>query len=81
MIAATEFAAEFEFLGTTVPTSVIRRGLKLQFQKLTIKDAGDPEISGPDESLISTVAFNVLRDESATGYAVRALLTNNHTAV
>lgn len=77
MINATEFAAEFEFLGTTMTTSIIQRGLKVQFQKLTVKDAGDPEIGGPDDVLVSTVVFNVLRDESATGYAVRALLTNN----
>ncbi len=77
MLAATEFSAELEFLGSTLTTSVIRKGLKLQFQKVTIKDAGDPEISGPDGILTSNVVFNVLRDESATGYAVRALMTNS----
>lgn len=77
MINATKLAAEFEFLGTTLTTSSIRRGLKLQFQKLYVKEAGDPEITGPDESLVSNVVFNVLRDESASGYAVRALLTNS----
>lgn len=81
MLNATELAADFEFLGTTLSTSSIRRGLKLQFQKLTIKDAGDPEIGGPDEQLISTVTFNVLRDESASGYAVKALLTTNIASV
>lgn len=75
MIAGTKLAAEFEFLGTTLTTSVIRRGLKLQFQKVYVKDAGDPEV-GPDGVLTSNVVFNVLRDESASGYAVRALLTN-----
>jgi len=80
MINATELAAEFEFQGTTMTTSVIKRGLKVQFQKLVVKDAGDPEISGPDDVLVSTVVFNVLRDESAAGYAVRALLTNNVTS-
>lgn len=77
MINATKLAAEFEFQGTTLTTSSIRRGLKLQFQKVYVKDAGDPEIGGPDETLISNVVFNVLRDESASGYAVRALLTNS----
>lgn len=76
MINATELAAELEFLGSTMTTSVIKRGLKLQFQKIMVKDAGDPEIGGPDEILTSTVEFDVLRDESATGYAVQALLTN-----
>jgi hypothetical protein len=81
MIAGTEYCAEFEFLGSTYSASVTRKGLKVQFQKLTVKDAGDPEISGPDEVLTSNVVFNVLRDESATGYAVRALLTNNIASV
>lgn len=76
MINATKLAAEFEFQGTTLTTSSIRRGLKLQFQKVYVKDAGDPEISGPDDVLVANVVFNVLRDESASGYAVRALLTN-----
>ena len=77
MINATKLAGEFEFLGSTMSTSVIRKGIKVQFQKLYIKEAGDPEISGPDDVLMSTVVFNVLRDESASGYAVRALLTNS----
>lgn len=77
MINATKLAAEFEFLGSTYTGSSIRRGLKLQFQKVYVKDAGDPEISGPDDVLMSTVVFNVLRDESASGYAVKALLTSN----
>ena len=76
MINATKLAAEFEFLGSTLGTSIIRRGLKLQFQKVYVKDAGDPEISGPDQVLTANVVFNVLRDESATGYAVRAQMTN-----
>jgi hypothetical protein len=74
---STEYCAEFEFLGSTISGSAARRGLKVQFQKVTIKDAGDPEIGGPDETLEATVVFNVLRDESASGYAVRGLLTNN----
>lgn len=76
MIAATELAGEIEFLGRTLTGSAVRQGLKIQFQKLQIKDAGDPEISGPDGILTSQVTFDVLRDESATGYAVRGLLTN-----
>lgn len=83
MIAHSEFAAEFEFQGSTLSGSTggVRRGLKFQFQKLTVKDAGDPEISGPDETLVSTVTFNVLRDESAAGYAVRAQLTNDMASI
>lgn len=76
MIAGTELSAEFDFLGTTISGSLAQKALRMQFQKLTVKDAGDPEIGGPDETLISTVTFNVLRDESAAGYAVKAILTN-----
>lgn len=76
MINATKLAAEFEFQGTTLTTSIIKRGLKMQMQKVYVKEAGDPEI-GHDGVLTSNVVFNVLRDESATGYAVRALLTNS----
>lgn len=77
MIANTKLAAELEFLGDTLPTSVIREGLKLQMQHVRIDDAGDPELGGPDELLTSEVTFAVLQDDtSATGYALRALLTN-----
>ena len=76
MVAATQYAAEFEFLGNTITGSVARQGLKIQFPKVYIADAGFPEIGGPDEVLQSEVTFNVLRDDSSvTGYAVRALLT------
>lgn len=78
MVAGTnEYALELAFLGTTLSGSVARRALKFQFQKVMVKDAGDPEISGPDGVLTSQVTFDVLRDESATGYAVRAIVTNN----
>lgn len=77
MINSTQLVGEFEFLGTTLSTSSIRRGLKAQFPKLTIKDAGDPEVSGPDETLESTITFNVLRSDTSSGYACQALLTNN----
>jgi len=81
MIAGTNFVGEFEFLGTTITTSSIRRGLKFRFEKLSIKDAGDPEIGGPDQILTSNVVFNVLRSESATGAAVKGFLTNSMTAI
>lgn len=81
MIAATKLAGELEFLGPTISGSVARQGLLIEFQKLYIKDSGDPEISGPDGILTSQVTFDVLRDESATGYAVRATVTNNITSL
>lgn len=81
MIAATKLAGEIECLGPTISGSVARQGLLIEFQKLYVKDAGDPEISGPDGILTSKVTFDVLRDESASGYAVRATVTNNMTSI
>lgn len=81
MIAGTEYGAELEFLGPTITGSVGRQTLLIEFQKIVVKDAGDPEISGPDGILTSQVTFAVLRDESATGYAVRGTVINNLAAI
>lgn len=81
MMNETQLSAELEFTGPTMSGSAIREGLKFQFPKLHVSDGGDPEIGGPDEIIVSNVVFHVLRDDtSATGYAVRALLTNNLSA-
>lgn len=77
MIAGTRLAAEFEFLGNTMSTSVIREGIKLTMPYVVINDAGDPEIGGPNEMLTSEVTFKVLRDPTTSGYAVKAFVTNN----
>lgn len=77
MMAGTRFAAEFEFLGETMGTSVIREGIKLTMPFVMIKDSGDPEIGGPNEVLTSEVSFAILRDPTASGYAVKAFVTNN----
>jgi hypothetical protein len=77
MMAGTEFSAELEFQGSTLSGSALTKFLKFQYPRLTIADAGDPEISGPDEILTSQVTFNVLRDvSSASGYAMRAIVRN-----
>lgn len=77
MLAGTQFSAEFEFLGATLAGSSVRQGIKIVMPKVFIKDAGDPEIGGPDEILSAEVSFDVLRDTSSTGgYAVQALVTN-----
>ena len=82
MVNDTSFAAEFEFLGDTMSGSAIRQGLKLQFPKVKINNAGQPEISGPDGIITSEVEFQVLGDDSsASGYALRCLLTNDMTAI
>ena len=77
MINGTELAAEIVYQSAdTISGSALKTEFKLEFQKLQIKDAGDPEISGPDGILTSNVTFDVLRDESASGYACRATLIN-----
>lgn len=77
MIANTNFAAQIEYLGDTLPTSTIRQGIRINLPKLRIMDAGDPEVGGPDELLTSEVTFAVLRDDSsATGFAIQTEVTN-----
>ena len=77
MLNNTQLSAELEFLGDTMSTSVIRQGLKLQMPRIYISDPGDPTIGGPDEILTAEIKAIVLRDaSSASGYALRALVTN-----
>ena len=82
MIAADTLSAQFEFLGNTITGgSSARYGLKMNFPKVFIKEASEPEISGPDEILTVEVAFDVLLDKtSAAGYAVQAIVTNTTTS-
>jgi len=81
MLANTNYSAQLEFLGDTLSTSIIRRGIKFNMPNIRIMDAGDPEIGGPDELLISEVTFAVLRDaSSATGYALQAQVTNTKSS-
>lgn len=77
MLAGTRLVGEFEFLGDTMTGSTAREGIKITMPNLRITDAGDPEVGGPGEALSSNVVFAVLRDPTASGYAVRALVTNN----
>ncbi len=77
MMAGTNYSATLEFQGSTLAGSGLSRFIKFDFPKMTIAEAGDPEISGPDEILTSQVTFNVLRDvSSANGYALRAVVRN-----
>ncbi|NNG10217.1 MAG: hypothetical protein HKM92_08585 [Arenibacter sp.] len=70
-------AAEFEFQGPTMTGSNQRIGLKIDMPKIAIEDAGDPEIGGPDEQLVSEVSFTIYHDDSsAGGYSVKSELTN-----
>jgi hypothetical protein len=76
MLAGTRFYGELEFLGDTLTGSLVREGVKLNFANLRITDAGDPEITSAGDALTSQVSFAVLRDPTASGYAVRATVTN-----
>jgi hypothetical protein len=77
MISGTQLSGQLEFEGDTMAGSIIKRGLLFNMPVLYVKDAGHPEISGPDGLLTSEVVFNVLRDaSSAGGYALETLVTN-----
>jgi len=77
MMSGSEFAAELECVGSTLTGSSLRRMIKFQIPRMTIAEAGEPEIGGPDEILTSQVSFNVLKDvSSASGYALRAIVRN-----
>jgi hypothetical protein len=76
MMSATRLSAEFEFLGETMTGSAIREGIKIILPYVVISDAGDPEVGGPNDVLMSDVSFKVLRDPTSAGYAVKAYVTN-----
>lgn len=76
MLAGTRFAAEFMFEGSTMSGSKLRESIKMTMPFVLISDAGDPEIGGPNEPLTSEVTFAVLRDPTASGYAVKATVVN-----
>lgn len=76
MMAGTRLAAEFEFQGEQLSGSNLRESLKITMPFVTISDAGDPEISSAQDPLTSQITFAVLRDPTASGYAVRAFVTN-----
>lgn len=77
MVAGTRLAAEFQFQGQTLSGSTLREGIKITMPYVVISDAGDPEISSAQDPLTSQVSFAVLRDPTTSGYAVRAVVTNN----
>jgi len=81
MLAATKLSAQLEFTGDTITGSVAPIGIKFNYPRVFIANAGDPVINGPDEVLTSEVEFHVLRDDtSATGYALQAIVTNTTTS-
>lgn len=81
MMNATQLACQLQFQGPTMSGSAIRQSLRLDFPKVFLNDAGDPEIGGPDEILMSEVDFQVLRDDSsAGGYALQGYVINQRSS-
>jgi len=76
MMAGTRFAAEFQFQGPTMTGSSLRESIKFTMPYVVIADAGDPEIGGPNEPLVSEITFAVLRDPTTSGYAVQSVVLN-----
>jgi hypothetical protein len=77
MLNETQFAAQLAFVGPTLSGSTLRQQILINMPKIYIQDAGDPEVGGPDEVLVSEVSALVLRDDStSTGYAVQAVVRN-----
>lgn len=78
MMNGTRLVGEFMFQGPTLSGSTLRESIKITMPYLIVSDAGDPEISSPNDPLTSEVVFAVLRDgTTTTGYAVRAVVTND----
>lgn len=76
MLAGTRLVGEFQFQGDTLSGSTLRESIKITMPNLRVTDAGDPEIGGAGELLTSNVVFAVLRDPTASGYAVQAQVIN-----
>lgn len=77
MMNGTRLAAEFQFDGPTLTGSTLRESIKITMPYVLISDAGDPEVSSPQDPLTSEVTFAILRDPTTSGYAVRAVVVNN----
>lgn len=74
---ANALAAQLEWLGATITGSTLRESIKFDLPKIFVNEAPEPEIGGPDETLVSDISFAVLRNsDTTTGYAVRCTLRN-----
>lgn len=77
MMAQTQLSAQIAFMGDTIPGSALQQMIRLDFPKVFIKNAGDPEVGGPDQIIKSDVEFEILRDiTTTTGYALKATVRN-----
>lgn len=81
MVAATQLSVQLEFLGPTLSGSAIRQGLRFDYPRVYVADAGEPEVKDASGVLQSEVTFHVLRDDtSVNGYALQAKLTTDITS-
>lgn len=77
MINATKLSAQLDFRGPTFSSSAIRQGIRFNFPTIYVNQGAEPEISGPDQVLMTDLDFHVLRDDTtSTGYAVQAIVYN-----
>jgi hypothetical protein len=79
MLNETQYAAQLDFVGATYTGSKTTRRIRINMPRIYITDAGDPEIGGPDDILKAEITTLVMRDETASGYAVKALVQNSTT--
>lgn len=77
MLNGTNYTGQLLFSGDTMAGSNIARSIGFNMPRLQVKDAGDPEIGGPDGFLVSNVIFDVLKDaSSSSGYALNCVVNN-----
>lgn len=76
MLNETELAAQMYFEGNTLSGSSLKQFIRVDMPRVYIKDAGDPEIGGPDEILSAQVSFLVMQQETASGYACKMVVRN-----
>lgn len=77
MLNGGQMSAQLVFEGATIAGSKMKQLIQIDLPRVYIKDAGDPEIGGPDEILKSDIKFDVLQDDSsAGGYMIKTTVRN-----
>lgn len=81
MLNGGQMSAQLVFEGATIAGSKLKQLVQIDLPRVYIKDAGDPEIGGPDEILTSEIKFDVLQDDSsAGGYMIKTTVRNKTTS-
>lgn len=77
MLNGGQMSAQMVFEGATITGSTKKQLIQIDLPRVYIKDAGDPEIGGPDEILKADIKFDVLQDDSsASGYMIKTTVRN-----